>query len=167
MKAQEANDLMTRMQLARSPHVTENLFTKLIIIIPGTPIPKQSVRMGRHGAFQPTELVYAKKKIKSDIQVQLPKGFLPWEGPVQINRICFVYEYLKGHSKKEKEQYNTTGKVLYKVSRPDFDNLCKLPLDCMTDIIYKDDSQICYLGRMEKYFGVEAFTLIELEKMEL
>lgn len=164
MKANEANDMMKRMQLARSPHITENIQTKLTIIIPGTPVPKQSFLMGKNGGYQPDKLLYAKKKIQADIQVQLPKGFKIWDGPVRLTRLCFVYEYLKGHSKKEKEQYNVTGIPLFKTTRPDMvDNLKKLPFDCMSGLVYIDDAQICQESNISKYFGVEAFTLIELE----
>lgn len=166
MKQNEANDLIYRMKLAKMPHIHQNSQHKLTIIIPGTPIPKQSVRMSKFGAYQPPELVYAKKKIKADIQVQLPKDFKIWDGPLQVSRIAFVYEYLKGHTKKQRLQYHETGMPIPKITRPDMvDNLKKLPFDCMTGLVYQDDGQICYEREIRKYFGEEAFTLIEIEPL--
>lgn len=166
MKTHEANDLMARMKLAKSAHIQQNSQHKLTIIIPGTPIPKQSVRMSKFGAYQPPELVYAKKKIKADIEVQLPKGFKLWEGPIQISRLCFVYEYLKSHNKKQRLQYQETGMPIPKITKPDMvDNLKKLPFDCMSGLVYIDDSQICYERDIRKYFGEEAFTLIVIEPL--
>lgn len=168
MKQNEHNDLMQRIKLAKSGHIPHNTLTRLNIIIPGTPIPKQSVRHGKFGTYQPPELVYAKKKIKADIEVQLPKGFVPWTGPVRILRLAFVYEFLKSHKKADKEHFEKTGNPLFKITRPDsVDNLRKLPFDCLSGLVYEDDSQICHECGASKYFGKESFTLIELETFEI
>lgn len=157
----EANELMQRIKLAKESHVATNNIdhSKIVIVIPGTPIPKQSVRFGKFGAFQPKELVDAKKKIKADITAQLPKGFTVWNGPVKVNKLHFIYEYQKGHTKAEMEKTR-----LYKITRPDqVDNLKKLIFDCFSGLIYTDDSQVCIENHVERYFGTEAKTIIELE----
>lgn len=160
--AQEANDMMKRIQLARESHVEKNKVDHehLILIIPGEPIPKQSVRFTKQGiAYQPKELVEAKKKLKADIQAQLPAGFIPWSGPVEIVMWHFVFSYLKGHSKKERALQR-----LYKTTKPDMsDNLKKLPLDAMSGLVFQDDSLICKENNVEKYYGTEAKTIIELK----
>ena len=168
MKSTEANDLMQRMKLAKSAHIPLNTQGKIVIVIPGPPTPKQSVRFGGGRTFQPPELVYAKKKIKADIAVQLPKGFIPWKGPVQVNRLAFVYEYLKGHKKAEREQYKTTGIPLPKWTRPDqVDNQKKLLFDCISEMVYEDDAQICYEKEIRRYYADESFTMIELQPLQL
>lgn len=183
MKSTEANDLMQRMKLAKSAHIPLNTQDKIVIVIPGVPIPKQSVRSydtGKRfinkkgksttviGHHQTNELDYAKKKIKADIAVQLPKGFIPWKGPVQVNRLAFVYKYLKSHKKAEREQYKTTGIPLPKWTRPDqVDNLKKLLFDCMSEMVYEDDAQICYEKEIRRYYADESFTMIELQPLQL
>lgn len=55
-----------------------------------------------------------------------------------------------------------TNNMIHHTKRPDLDNLQKFILDCLTGIVYKDDSQICALD-VEKMYGPNPCTLVELE----
>lgn len=144
------------------------------ITLEGVPMSKQSTRAvskgykwvsGKNGKPKKVRNTWTftkeshKKKLRDyqlQIKAQLPKGFQPIEGAISIDRLLFVFPPTKKllGSKKRLHQFES-GKVLPKLTKPDLpDNLKKLPLDALTGIVYKDDSQIWRECKSLKVYGL-------------
>lgn len=101
----------------------------------------QSFRFTKSGRkYQPVEVLEYKKFIALNAKIQLPKDFKMFENGVAIS-IRFVFPPLKSWSKKKIKNLQN-GIKIYKITRPDTDNLMKGFFDSLNGIIYKDDSQI-------------------------
>lgn len=125
------------------------------IVIAGKPIPKKSVRLGKHGAYN------SQKKIMDDIRWQIKsqhKGKL-LAGAVKLEVIYFM-PIPASLSKKKRALLPYT----YHITRPDSDNLTKLIKDCMSGIVYKDDSQVAD-GHYKKIYSEEPRTEIIIEEL--
>lgn len=137
----------------------------------GIPQPKQSARFRsiatKHKTFiqsyQKQEVVDKQNNFGFDIKSQLPKDFVPFNGPIGVKTL-FVFPPLKGWSKSKLKDLEN-GVKIYKDTKPDLvDNLKKLCFDAMSGIVYVDDARVCK-EEGEKIFG---FTpRIELEFYEL
>ncbi len=101
------------------------------IFIPVKPKPKQSVRIGRYGMYQPKEIVQYIKDISTKLQENFNSEIL--DCPVGLE-IIFYYPLRK---KDKKPNLHT--------NRPDIENLVKPVMDSMKKIIFSDDSLVCYL----------------------
>ena len=64
------------------------------------------------------------------------KGCPPLTGPVRLNLIA-VYPWPKSWSAKKRAANP------WKVTKPDADNLQKLPMDSLNGIVWVDDAQVC------------------------
>jgi len=157
----------------------------LEIEIPGVPMPKQSVRAhpvyNRNGEpviyqdkrsgrkkvlirhHQPKDITDREKTIAFMIQEQLPDGFLPFQGPVAINRLHYVFPPLSSFSQKKMSEI-AAGKIHPKTTKPDItDNLAKMIFDCMEGIIYLNDSQVWSQADVRKYYGFRPGIYITIE----
>lgn len=142
----------------------------------GEPKAKQSVKMANRKdktgnafihKYQPRKVVEHERNLSFDIKSQIPAGFIPFEGPVRINKLFYIFAPIKSLKKFQHEAING-GKIVYKQSRPDLsDNLNKSVFDCMTGIVYKDDSQIVSMNNVKKFYGVVPRIEIELEELSL
>lgn len=126
------------------------------INILGTPEPKQSTRFTKQGfSYQPKKVTMYKDNLKSQIITQLPTGFKPILGAVAVD-YKFIFPWKTTHSKKKR----LAGKIVYKDTKPDIDNLQKSVNDAMNSIVINDDSQICS-AYVEKFYGdVPGITII-------
>jgi len=134
--------------------------------IPGKPIAKKRPRFYRRGNYvgvyndQQTEegrwLWEAKQElIKQGISKLI-------EGPV-ILKVSFIMPIPKNTPKKILKELKDS-KVMWHDKRPDLDNLIKFVKDCLNNLLYKDDSQVCYIAAM-KVYGLEAATQVEIEEI--
>lgn len=125
------------------------------MIIPIKPMPKQSVRGGKFGVYQPAEI----RKYVSDLKWLIKSQ---WRGGILS---CPVVVSIKYYFKAPK---STPKKILQSLEleprphakRPDLDNLTKPVLDAMSGICFLDDSQVIGL-RLEKWEGLQ--DLIEID----
>jgi len=119
---------------------------------------KKKVKMAKfQDKDQMNKEVYAKWCIKG----QLPFGHELWTGPIAITKLHYIFY----PPKKFIDQVRNKELVL-KVTRPDMtDNLNKLVFDAMNKIVYLDDSQICVMDNLMKYYGLQPKTIIELRKI--
>ena len=105
------------------------------IVIPGKPIPKKGVKLGNQGRnYNP------QKKLMDTIRWIIKsqyKGEL-LTGAVKLDVIYFM-PIPSSLSRKKQALMPYTPHI----KRPDEDNLTKLIKDCMSGIVYKDDSQVC------------------------
>tara|TARA_A100001391_G_C4883602_1_gene228840 strand:+ start:278 stop:535 length:258 start_codon:yes stop_codon:yes gene_type:complete len=79
--------------------------------------------------------------------------------------LVFVY-------KRPKKHFDSKGLVLeryahaYMTARPDIDNLAKMIMDAINDILYVDDSQVIYLTATKQY-GAEDGVHVKLQEIDL
>lgn len=90
---------------------------------------------------------------------QLPRGFVPHGGPVQLSA-WFVSNIPKSDSKK-KRAAKLSGEIEH-IKKPDLDNLVKFVKDCLKRVVWLDDCQVCRYGFVEKVYGEHPRTEIEV-----
>ena len=66
-------------------------------------------------------------------------------------------------SMSKKDRVDADKGVLKHVKKPDVDNLMKLYLDCLSDIAFKDDSQVS-IGSAIKVYSKHPKTIIYIEE---
>lgn len=141
------------------------------MIIPGIPKPKQSARfrIAKFGtgkqfiqSYQPKEIVEEERSIRLVIKEQLPKDFVILKGEVVVTKLHYVFPPLSNFSQRLRNEISA-GKIIYKTTKPDLtDNLNKGLFDAMQGIIFLNDSQICELNNVKKFYGYDPRTEIEL-----
>lgn len=133
---------------------------RIEITIPGKPIAKARPRFFRKGNFVGTyssqETEEGKWMLEAKQQVYIEKLM---EGSIALY-IIFAMPVVKGWSKKKLRLLDET--IVYHTKRPDLDNLVKFVKDCLNGIVWKDDSQICFL-EAKKYYSLEPKTVIKIE----
>lgn len=155
---------------------------KFIFIIEGQPNTKQSVRImpqtEKDGSAKYSFTADGKKKVKMAkfqekdqmnkevyakwcIKGQLPFGFELWTGPIAVTKLHYIFYPPKKHLEAVERK-----ELVLVVTRPDMtDNLNKLVFDAMKKIVYLDDSQVCVMDNVMKYYGLQPRTIIELRKI--
>ena len=81
----------------------------------------------------------------------------PFEGALRAT-IRVFYQYPSSWSCKRKLS------TLWKVSRPDADNLAKIVLDALNGIAFADDAQVVELI-VQKQFGQLSETIVEIQEL--
>jgi len=128
---------------------------KLTLVIDGPPISKNRPRFGKGRTY--SDQKQESLAIQWEIKSQLPKGFQPLTGAVEL-QFFFFMPIPTSTSKKRQEMMlkneikHTTGK--------DLDNLIKMVKDCMNKIVYNDDSQVWKYPEAIKVYSLHAHTQI-------
>ena len=146
--------------------VKNNELRKITITLFGEPMAKQSVRSTKSGHFfQPKKYVDKEKDYRNQIAKQLPKDFVMFTEEARILKLHFIYAPLKAfHKIKGRMEEIREGKLFPKTTRPDVcDNLKKLVLDSMSELVYSDDSIIWGEDNVRKFFGTGGCVIIEIE----
>lgn len=145
------------------------------IIIPGTPVPKQSARFritekkgGKQfiQSYQTSDIKLQKQKIQYLLKSQLPKGFEPFDCPLHVE-VEYLFELPKSATKAQKEivEGDFILSTAWKHTKPDLtDNLNKGLFDAMDGIVYVNDSRICSMSAV-KYYAKEAKTIVRISKL--
>ena len=134
-------------------------------IILGIPRPKQSFKFTKTGIrYQPKEVKQEAGNIRSQIINQLPGDFQPFSRGIHIKKCWFVFPPLKSWSKKKLESLVTLG-CFYKDTKPDIDNCLKSVWDAMQGVVFINDSQICAMDDVKKFYGPKPMIEIELESL--
>lgn len=105
--------------------------------IPMIPKAKQSTRFANGHSFSDPKVVAYANNFKAIIYSQLPAGFQKLEGPIFVEYL-FLFERPKSWSKKK------AAETLYKITKPDADNLQKAVNDSLNDLVIHDDA--CIVG---------------------
>ncbi len=144
------------------------------LTIPGIPQPKQSVRariskskLGKSfvQTYQSTEVKENERSIKMIIKEQLPPGFIPLSKGIRINRLNYIFPPISSLRKAEKYLIDRGG-IVHKTTKPDLtDNLNKGLFDAMQGIVFLNDSQICEMNNVKKFYGPTPGIIIELEEL--
>lgn len=126
----------------------------------GEPRPKQSfrasIRQGSKGAYvhsyQPESVEADTDDVLTQVIAQLPKDHIPWDGGIMA-RIQFIFPFTQAMKKnKAMMERFKAGEKIYKITKPDLDNLEKLLYDAMEFRVYVNDSQVCNKST-EKIYG--------------
>lgn len=126
----------------------------MIITIPGKPIPQGRPRLARNGhCYDPCK--QDKKIITEQILTQWQKT---WK--IERPKISMLFCMPTPKNMNAMIRKNSLCKHFKK---PDVDNLAKTYLDCMTGIVYEDDSQV-EIGALCKIYAKEPKTIIFIER---
>lgn len=147
----------------------------MVIEIKGEPKPKQSARFrvqksNKTGkdfvmSYQSKEVKQSENNIRSQVISQLPLDWQPLKGKVVIKKLHYVFAPLKSMNKRDLSLI-AGGGTIFKDTKPDLtDNLNKGLFDALEGILYINDSQICSLDNVKKYYGFTPKTIIEIEEL--
>jgi Holliday junction resolvase RusA-like endonuclease len=123
------------------------------IVIEGKPIPKKNTLFGNKRGYN------SQKKLMDGIRMVIKsqyKGEL-LTGAVKLDVIYYM-PIPKDTSKKKRKA------LKWHIKRPDEDNMTKLIKDCMSGIVYKDDSQVAD-ARYRKIYSDNPRTEIIIEEL--
>jgi Holliday junction resolvase RusA-like endonuclease len=125
------------------------------IIIPGDPIPKASVRLGKRGAYDSQKFERSQVSWKMKLALREQNGKMVESQGIFVS---FLFKFLPiGTSILEKNMC-LWGLKEHDV-KPDFDNLCKFYCDSGNGILWKDDAKISK-GQWHKKFSNFPCTII-------
>ena len=140
---------------------------KLNLTIKGTPFPKQSVRHYKGNFYKPKKIKDNELNVKAQVLNQLPKGFNLITEPIRVNKLIYVFPYLKSHNARQRNAVVNRQIELRKFTKPDLtDNLNKGLFDSLEGIVFKNDSQIAEIQNLKKIYGIDGKTIIELETVK-
>ena len=108
----------------------------------------RTVKMGNFTrAYDPSADI--KKDFLMTVQDKAPKE--PFSGPIMITAV-FYFGRPKNHYRTGKNSSLLRDDCPeWHTSRKDIDNLCKLIMDALNGIFWKDDAQICWIEAQKKY----------------
>ncbi len=115
---------------------------KFSLFIDIEPIGKQRPRVLRSGrSYTPKKTVEAEEAIQAAVLIEMMKLQMrhPIDGPL-ILQLTFGM-------KRPKNPKNKT----YPIAKPDIDNMCKLVMDALNDILWYDDAQVVRLIAHKQY----------------
>ena len=105
--------------------------------VPGVPVPRKAPTFGNGHAYHDDRQHGWKDTIHAYALANRPPR--PYAGPVRM----VVEFYMVGKGKKG-----------YHTDRPDFDNLCKITMDALTGVVFRDDSQVCDIHVVKRWDDV-------------
>ena len=127
------------------PFKTEPVFT---LIIGGKPMPCPRPRKGKHGVYMPPKyMAHKEEMIKQIKRLMEDKGIVERiSGPLAVS-IVFVHKRTRDLKKK-----SAPDSRVFKVTRPDIDNLQKTIFDALQGAeLFWDDSQIALSAALDMY----------------
>ena len=126
----------------------------------GQPQGKARARVTRWGVYTPEKTALYENLIKLSFKQKYSK-LEPLTGYLKIE-ILAVFEPPKSTSKKKREQ------MIYQEikpsKKPDIDNICKVFLDALNGIAYKDATQVIELVA-RKCYGEQASVIVNVEEI--
>ena len=146
--------------------------SSLTFIIDGTPMPKQSFKIGKNVNFTPIKTKNHIMSVTEQIKRQLPENFQVIDKPVIVN-YYFLYEFPKYMIKKKPFMARIKEILdknvipgLFKPNKPDADNLVKLYNDCLNKHVIKDDSLIVGYSGLYKMYSSIPGVIINIDTIE-
>ena len=123
---------------------------ELTLRILGKPVPKQSFRYTKSGGKYPNpEAREEQRNVRAQIVSQLPEGFVPFSGPVEVN---IIYTFpAPQNTKKMLKELVESGRGYIKHKAPDCENLLKLTNDAMEGVVFLNDAQVFHVSITKKY----------------
>ena len=143
--------------------------SRLIFVIEGIPMPKQSFKVGKYVNFTPKKTKDKINNTIAQIKAFLPENFTLIEEPVELS-YYFFFPFTQQYSKKktivEKINYflqNSLIPVAHKPTKPDLDNLMKLYNDCLNGLVIKDDALIVGYNQIRKFYSAVPCIIITVD----
>lgn len=127
--------------------------------VPGEPVAKGRPRFVRATGrtFTPAKTANY-EGVVADKAAEAMNGREPLEGPLRVTiRATFLVP--QSWSQKKKRE------AVWKVSKPDADNIAKIVKDAMNAIVYRDDSQISELIAQKRYGPISGLT-VSIEQLQ-
>lgn len=136
----------------------------IFLVIPGKPVEKKTARFKSRGGKKPYDPQKAEKEawLWEAIPQIRQNHYKEMTGPLKVC-IDFIMPVLKNTPQYKLKQLEE-GKILWHIVKPDTDNLVKWVGDCLTKILWHDDSQIVILHTMKRY-GIHPRTEINVEEL--
>jgi Holliday junction resolvase RusA-like endonuclease len=129
--------------------------TTVKFFAPGEPKGKGRPRFNPKGRpFTPDNTRAYEEEIRWAAQDAM-KGRKPFAGAVVLS-VCACYDC---------RLQPKNGHPLFKVSKPDLDNIVKLVLDGMNKIVFKDDAQVCIITATKAYGPEPEGLAIKVEEL--
>jgi len=121
------------------------------ITVPGEPIAKARPRFARRGKFVQTYNTQETEEGKFIAQVLAQANGQKLDGPLSLELCCY-----RGRPKAHYGTGKNAGQVkasapTLPTSKPDLDNYIKFVLDCLNEILFKDDAQIVRISSAKAY----------------
>lgn len=126
---------------------------KINFLIPGKPIPYARPRYSKGHFYDPTQK--QKQQVKWDLKSQYSKA--PITSAISLN---IIFSMPIPNKCSNLKKYKMIAGDMNHIKKPDIDNLAKFILDCLTDIVIKDDCQIVDLT-LKKIYSEYPCTIIE------
>jgi len=105
---------------------------------------------GRVFTYQPKDVVKFKERVRKIAIAAIPEGFKPFSTGIAV-RYTHIFKQLESASATDRGLIRSSC-VVYKSTRPDFDNLCKGCSDALTGVLWEDDGLIAK-ALVEKIYG--------------
>lgn len=127
---------------------------RLYVFVPcfpaGQPRAKATIRGKHAGVYTPETIgkgpnkkphpaVEFRHAVKQAVWSSLPTGFSLIEQPVRLSLVSW---FIRSKADTKKTKPNPP---LWKASTPDCDNVAKSVMDCLTEVVWRDDALICEL----------------------
>lgn len=121
------------------------------VTLPMRPVAKARPRFAKGHCYTPEKTKRAEDAVAWAVKSYMSQnGLMIFESAIWV-KLTFCFEMAKG----EKSWYYT--------KRPDLDNLCKLVMDSLNRVAYKDDKQIVSL-EAHKLLGDYDYVKIQIDK---
>ena len=118
--------------------------------IPGNPIgkgrPRSVVRGGYVSHYTPKKTRAEETRLRTEAKIHGPD--VPYTGPLAVN-LRFQMPIPKQTTKKQRALIESG--LSFHTKKPDLDNLIKLILDALNEVIWQDDKQIVRLTTEKEY----------------
>ena len=132
------------------------MLSRVDISIPGKPRAKGRPRAGQHGFYTPKE-TEAEEAYVRQLGSKAMQGRAPMVGPVRIT-LDAVFDMPMSWPARVREM-----RTLPHISKPDLDNIEKLILDALNEVVFADDAQVCEVRKTKRYGeGERVDVIIEL-----
>ncbi len=141
----------------------------LKLIFPGHPMPQQRCRIFKRGpkicSFDPQTRLKVELKIsaKEQLDDHNKKEPSPWTLP-QYPKINFLFFMPIPKYMPKKERVFAELETLKHIKKPDVDNLIKLYLDVLSNIVIHDDASV-QIGKAIKMYSLNPRTVILIQEM--
>lgn len=116
----------------------------MILEFPVEPLPKQSAKFYETywgiRSYQPFNIQKFKNIVRKYALVQRPVGFKLFDDCIKVDA-TFYFRPVSSMRKRDIQEI-ILGKIFFKKTKPDVDNLTKALFDCLNGVIWVDDALV-------------------------